>query len=72
MRGGDRTGGEGRGVQRQDWEGAGVLAPAAVAKCHRLVAYRQQTFISHTFRGWKSKIGGPTDPASGEGLLPGL
>lgn len=39
-------GGEGRGVQGQDWEGAGILPPAAVAKCHRLVAYSQQTFLT--------------------------
>lgn len=36
---------EGRGVQGQDWEGAGFLAPAAVAKCHRLVA--ANIYFSH-------------------------
>ena len=36
---------------------APVLAPAAITKHHRLMAYKLQKFISHSSGGWKSEPG---------------
>ena len=35
------------------------------------MAYKKQTFISHSSGGWKSKIKAPTDLVSGESSPPG-
>ena len=48
-----------------------ILLPLLKQNTRNWVAYEQQTFISYSSGGWKSKVKLPKDSLSGENPLPG-